>query len=47
MNEPLPDRADTPERPPLFGSWRRWYLVVIGELAVIMAAAYLLTEVYR
>lgn len=35
------------EAPPIFGSWRRWYLIVLVELAVVMLAAYAVTEVYR
>ncbi len=41
------DRPEATEPAPLLGTWGRWYVVVIAELAVIMACAYILTEMYR
>lgn len=39
---------DSPiDNPPLFHTWRRWYLVVLTELAVIILLSYVLTETYR
>jgi hypothetical protein len=35
------------ETPPLFGTWPRWYAIVLIELAVIIVIAYVLTESYR
>ncbi|MCU0454179.1 MAG: hypothetical protein MUE68_11025 [Bacteroidetes bacterium] len=47
----MSDQGHTPQwrhdDPPVFGTWRRWYAVVVAELIVIMIAAYLLTEAYR
>jgi hypothetical protein len=47
MIDPANKPSETSEEPPVFGTWRRWYAVVLLELAVIVAAAYLLTEAYR
>lgn len=40
-------RLEAPEKPPLFARWSRWYAVVLIELALIVAAAYWLTEAYQ
>jgi hypothetical protein len=46
MNEPDPHTPQA-EAPPLLGTWRRWYAVVLIELLAVVVAAYLLTESYR
>lgn len=43
----LPPEGSPSEKPPLFGTWRRWYTIVLIELAVIIVLAYVLTEAYR
>jgi hypothetical protein len=35
------------ERPPVLGSWRAIYAVVLGALALVVALLWALTEVYR
>ncbi len=35
------------ERAPLLGSWRRWYLLVLGTLAVLVAVFAALSRHYR
>lgn len=47
MNDPENKASDASEAPPVFGTWRRWYAVVLIELAVVVIAAFLLTEAYR
>lgn len=40
--------SDTPEEPPpLLGSWRNLYLLVLGNLAVLVLLFWLFSEVYR
>ena len=42
-----PDRTPSPADetpPPLLGTWRNLYLVVLGELAVLVAVFYALTR---
>lgn len=45
--EPPVERRDLDERPPVLGSWRAIYLVVLGNLALLVALFWALTEVYR
>lgn len=47
MSDPENKASERSEAPPVFGTWRRWYAVVLIELAVIVIAAYVLTEAYR
>ena len=43
-----PEPPHPPEEPPpLLGSWRALYLVVIGSLALWVGLGWLLTRVYR
>ncbi|HYO65779.1 MAG TPA: hypothetical protein VEU33_06825 [Archangium sp.] len=47
--ETAPARASRPElddAPPLLGSWRNIYLVVLGTLALIIALFWALTRAY-
>jgi hypothetical protein len=39
-------RSELDERPPLLGSWRNIYLVVIGTLVALIALFTLLTGTY-
>ncbi len=39
----LSETSEEPVRVPLFGTWRRAYLVVVGIFVVQVAAYYLLT----
>jgi len=39
--------AELDDRPPVLGSWRAIYAVVLGALAVVIALLWALTEVYR
>lgn len=39
-----PERDDPLEPPPLLGSWRNVYALVIGVLAVLIALFYALTR---
>jgi len=49
---PEPDAPDSPERPelddvpPLLGSWRNIYLLVLGTLALLVALFWALTRAY-
>jgi hypothetical protein len=47
MSEPADKVPVEPEASPVFGTWGRWYAVVLIELAVVVIGAYLLTEAYR
>ncbi|MCB9541489.1 MAG: hypothetical protein H6703_03465 [Myxococcales bacterium] len=40
-------RPELDEIPPLLGSWRNIYLVVLGNLAVLVVIFWLVTRVYR
>ncbi len=43
----MPPRDDDEARAPLLGSWRRWYLVVLGTMAALVALFAYLTVHYR
>jgi len=34
------------ERPPIFKSWRRLYLIVLGNLILLIGLFYILTRVF-
>ena len=40
-------RADLDATPPLLGSWRNLYLLVVGSQAVVALLFYLVTRVYE
>lgn len=40
-------RPEMDATPPLLGSWRNIYLVVLGNLAVLVLLFWLLTRAYR
>lgn len=44
-DEPAP-RADLDETPPLLGSWRNLYLLVLGSQGVVVLVFYLVTRLY-
>lgn len=44
---PAPPRPEMDATPPLLGSWRNIYLVVLGNLAVLVLLFWLLTRAYR
>ncbi|MEK6650916.1 MAG: hypothetical protein AABY75_08060 [Bacteroidota bacterium] len=48
MNEE-PQRPGSPvdPPPPLLGTWRRWYALVILELVIVILASYVVTEAFR
>ncbi len=39
--------SDDDERAPLFGTWRRWYLLVLGALVAWIVIGAALSRVYR
>lgn len=39
--------AELVDAPPVFGSWTRIYLVVLGTLAAVVAVCAAITEAYR
>ena len=41
------DGSDDENRAPLLGSWRRWYIVVLGTLAALIALFEYLSVHYR
>ena len=41
------DNTDAASPPPIFGSWRNLYLLVIGNLAFMVIMFYLFTLAYR
>lgn len=41
-----PQRADLDETPPILGSWRAIYLVVLGNLAVLVLLFWAVTRAY-
>lgn len=43
---PAPPRSDLDETPPLLGSWRNLYLLVVGTLGVLVVLFWALTEAY-
>lgn len=50
MMEPTLDheaRPDLDERPPLLGSWRRIYAVVLGNLALLVFLFWVMTKAYQ
>lgn len=42
-----PARPELDETPPLLGSWRNIYLVVLGNLAALILIFWLVTRAYR
>ena len=48
MND-KPQRPDTEvdPPPPVLGSWRSWYLLLVVELVVIILVSYGVTEAFR
>jgi hypothetical protein len=44
---PDDERADGESRAPGFGTWRRWYAVVLGTLAALVALFEWLSVHYR
>lgn len=49
-DERVPDEERRPElddAPPVLGSWRNVYLLVIGNLAVLVLLFWLLSEAHR
>ncbi|MEX2336102.1 MAG: hypothetical protein WD555_02385 [Fulvivirga sp.] len=40
------DVKDTGEKPPLFRSWKAWYLLVIGNLIFLIMLFYIFTRYY-
>jgi hypothetical protein len=43
MTEPTPD-IEPEEAPPILGRWRNVYLVLLGELALLVAVFYALAR---
>jgi len=41
-----PQKRDLEEKPPLLGSWRNVYAVVLGTLLVLVAVFYAITRAY-
>ena len=39
----MTDNHELPDRPPILGSWRNIYLVVLGNLAFLILLFYLIT----
>jgi hypothetical protein len=39
----MPDQKD---KPPLFNSWKQWYLLVAGFLFVLILLFYLITKTF-
>lgn len=39
--------AEGDEKPPLLPSWRAWYAVVLGTLALLIALFYVFTKAFR
>lgn len=39
--------TDPEDPPPLLGTWRNLYLLVIGNLVVLIAVFWVITELYR
>lgn len=49
MSEPQPpsdDRPDLDDTPPILGSWRTIYVVVVANLAVLILVFWALSELY-
>ena len=40
-------RRDDDDRAPLFGTWRRWYALVLGTLAALIGLFAALSRHYR
>ncbi len=52
MSEPVPEkpapaRPELDETPPLLGSWRNIYVVVLGNLALLVLIFWLLTRAFN
>ncbi|MCP3100307.1 hypothetical protein LZ198_15660 [Myxococcus sp. K15C18031901] len=43
---PVPPRQDLDDAPPLLGSWRNIYLLVLGTFVLFVALCWALTEAY-
>ncbi|MCC9167643.1 hypothetical protein [Pontibacter harenae] len=46
MKENIPEKQ-SPEKPPILGSWRNLYLLVLGNLAFLIILFYLITRIYE
>jgi hypothetical protein len=44
--EAAPERKEMDDRPPVLGSWRSIYLVVLGNLLLMVVLFWVLTKVY-
>jgi hypothetical protein len=44
MDAPKPEAIDTESPPPILRRWRNVYLLVVGELAVLVVLFYLLRQ---
>ena len=47
LKTPEPPRPELDETPPLLGSWRNIYVVVLGNLAVLIVLFWLITRVFE
>lgn len=45
--KPAPARPELDETPPLLGSWRNIYVVVLGNLALLVLIFWLLTRAFN
>lgn len=45
-SEGVPDRPELDARPPLLGSWRNLYAVVLGNLVFLIALFWWITRTY-
>lgn len=39
-------KSDTDDKPPFLGSWNKIYLLVFGELIILIALFYLFTKAF-
>lgn len=46
MNDPIKNREPDEEKPPILSSWKRLYMVVLLNLALLIALFYLFTKAF-
>jgi hypothetical protein len=42
-----PESTTKDESPPLFKTWKAWYILVIGNLIILIALFYLFTKLFE
>jgi hypothetical protein len=47
MHQDNHTKPDSVEKPPLFKTWKAWYILVISSLILFIMFAYVLTKIFE